>query len=79
LEIIVVTGTPQQSGLLSLAGNIDRISREDIVSVGAVHPSDIVNSATGVHVQTNNGMESLPSLRSPVLTGPGVAGASFYF
>lgn len=77
-EVIVVTGSLQQSDLLTLAGNIDRISREDIASVSSVHPSDILNRATGVHVQTNNGMESLPSLRSPVLTGPGAAGAFLF-
>jgi len=77
-EVIVVTGSLQESGLLTLAGNIDRISREDIVSVSAVHPSDILNRATGVHIQTNNGMESLPSLRSPVLTGPGASGAFLF-
>ncbi|MFT5852491.1 MAG: iron complex outermembrane receptor protein [Colwellia sp.] len=78
LEVIVVTGSRQQSDLLTLTGNIDRISSDDIASVSAVHPSDILNRATGVHVQTNNGMESLPSLRSPVLTGPGAAGAFLF-
>ena len=77
-EIIVVTGSRQHSNLLTLASNIDRISSEDIVSVSSVHPSDILNRATGVHIQTNNGMESLPSLRSPVLTGPGAAGAFLF-
>jgi len=77
-EVIVVTGSRQQSELLTLAGNIDRISREDIVSVSAVHPSELLNRATGVHVHTNNGMESLPSVRSPVLTGPGAAGAFLF-
>ncbi len=77
-ENIVVTGSRQQSDLLTLSGNIDRISSADIALVGAVHPSDILNRATGVHVQTNNGMESLPSLRSPVLTGPGAAGAYLF-
>lgn len=77
-EIIVVTGSRRASELLTFAGNIDRISTEDIETVGAVHPSDILNRATGVHIQTNNGMESLPSLRSPVLTGPGAAGAYLF-
>jgi iron complex outermembrane receptor protein len=77
-EVIVVTGIHQQADLLTLAGNITRISSEDITLVSSVHPSDILNRATGVHIQTNNGMESLPSLRSPVLTGPGAAG-SFLF
>jgi iron complex outermembrane receptor protein len=77
-EIIVVTGSRLASDLLNLAGNVDRISTEDIDRVSAVHPSDILNRATGVHIQTNNGMESLPSLRSPVLTGPGAAGAFLF-
>lgn len=77
-EVIVVTGSRQQSSLLSFTGNIDRISSEDIALVSSVHPSDILNRATAVHVQTNNGMESLPSLRSPVLTGPGAAGAFLF-
>ncbi len=77
-EIIVVTGSKQASNLLNVAGNIDRISTEDIETVNSVHPSDILNRATGVHIQTNNGMESLPALRSPVLTGPGAAGAFLF-
>ncbi len=59
-EIIVVTGSRQHSNLLTLASNIDRISSEDIVSVSSVHPSDILNRATGVHIQTNNGMDLYP-------------------
>lgn len=77
-EIIVVTGSRQASELLKFTGNIDSISSEDIDAVSAVHPSDILNRATGVHIQTNNGMEALPSLRSPVLTGPGAAGAFLF-
>lgn len=74
-DVIVVTGSRQASDLLTLTGNIDRIVRRDIQSVRSVHPSDLLNRSTGVHIQANNGMESLPSLRSPVLTGPGAAGA----
>jgi len=77
-EVIVVTGSRQESSLLTLAGNIDRISSEDIALVNSVHPSDILNRATGLNIQTNNGMESLPSIRSPVLTGPGAAGAFLF-
>ncbi|MCW8833298.1 MAG: ligand-gated channel, partial [Colwellia sp.] len=54
-EVIVVTGSRQESKLLNFAGNVDRISAEDIETVSAVHPSDILNRATGVHIQTNNG------------------------
>lgn len=77
-ETIVVTGSRQQSDLLSLTGNVERILSGEIALVSAVHPSDILNRAAGVHIQANNGMESLPSLRSPVLTGPGAAGAFLF-
>jgi len=77
-EVIVITGSRQESDLLSFVGNVDRIFTEDIDRVSAVHPGDILNRATGVHIQTNNGMESLPSVRSPVLTGPGAAGAFLF-
>lgn len=77
-EIIVITGSRQQSTVMSLPNNINLISTDDIELVGAVHPSDILNRATSVHIQAINGMESLPSIRSPVLTGPGAAGAFLF-
>ena len=78
IETIVITGSRQASELLNFTGNIDRISNQDIEQVSAVHPSDILNRATSVHIQANNGMELLPSLRSPILTGPGAAGAFLF-
>lgn len=77
-DVIVVTGTRQTANLLTLAGNLERLVARDIQSVRSVYPSDLLNRATGVHVQANNGMESLPSLRSPVLTGPGAGGAFLF-
>lgn len=61
-----------------MAGNIDSILTEDIALVSPVQPSDLLNRATAVHIQSNNGMESLPAIRSPVLTGPGAAGAFLF-
>ena len=78
IEVIVVTGSRQQSKWLTFTGNIDKLSAEDIALVSAVQPSDLLNRATAVHVQSNNGMESLPAIRSPVLTGPGAAGAFLF-
>lgn len=77
-DVIVVTGTRQAENLLTLSGNLARISHEDIRTVNSVYPSDLLNRATGVYVQANNGMESLPSLRSPVVTGPGAGGAFLF-
>ena len=76
--VIVVTGSRQQSDLITFTGNIDHISTDDIDLVASIHPSDVLNRATGVYIQTTSGLESLPSLRSPVLTGPGAAGAYLF-
>lgn len=77
-EVVVITGSRQQSRLMALANNVSLISTEDIELVTAVHPSDILNRATSVHIQATNGMESIPSIRSPILTGPGAAGAFLF-
>jgi iron complex outermembrane receptor protein len=77
-DVIVVTGTRQAENLLTLTGNLARINRQDIQTVHSIYPSDLLNRATGVYVQANNGMESLPSLRSPVVTGPGAGGAFLF-
>jgi iron complex outermembrane receptor protein len=77
-ERIVVTGTYTPIKRLNASSNIDLISQEEIERVMAVTPADILNRITGVHIQTNSGMESLPAMRSPVLTGPGAAGAFIF-
>lgn len=78
LETVVVTGSRQDTEQLKLTGNISRITGEEIALVSPTHPSELLNRATGVHIHRNNGLESLPSLRSPVLTGPGAAGAFLF-
>ena len=75
IDTIVVTGSYAEQQLQQVSNNISLISRDQIKSTMAITPADILNSIPGVLVQTNNGMESLPALRSPVLTGPGAAGA----
>jgi iron complex outermembrane receptor protein len=78
MEVLVVTGTRSAAPALDLAGNIDTLSTEQVDLLRADHPSEILNRLSGVHIQRNNGFESLPSIRSPVLTGPGAAGAFLF-
>lgn len=75
---VVVTGTRSESLLLDMAGNTDVIKREDIELVNPDHSSEILNRAAGTYVHQNNGQESLVSIRSPVLTGGGGAGAFLF-
>ncbi len=74
-ERIIVTGVYSPVSVLAATTNIDILSSQEINRVAPSLPADILNRLTGVHIQTNNGMDSLPSLRSPVLTGPGAGGA----
>jgi len=74
----VVTGTRSESLLLDMAGNTDVIKQEDIDFVHPDHPSELLNRAAGTYVHQNNGQESLVSIRSPVLTGGGGAGAFLF-
>ena len=78
IEVIVVSGSHQKTNLMALDSNINRIDEDDIERVNAALASDILNRASGVYVQANNGVENLPSLRSPILTGPGAAGAFLF-
>ncbi|WP_166425620.1 TonB-dependent receptor [Paraglaciecola sp. 20A4] len=78
IEIVVVSGSHQKTNLMALDSNINRIDEDDIERVNAALVSDILNRASGVYVQANNGVENLPSLRSPILTGPGAAGAFLF-
>ena len=77
-EILVVTGTRSAVPILDMAGNIDSVSQEEVDLLRVDHPSEILNRLSGVHIQRNNGFESLASIRSPVLTGPGAAGAFLF-
>ncbi len=78
MDTMVITSTRSANSVLDQAGNIDTISTEEIDLLQPDHPSEILNRATGVYVHRQSGLESLPSVRSPVLTGPGAAGAFLF-
>jgi iron complex outermembrane recepter protein len=44
-------------------------------AIGAQVPSEALNRFPGVNIQRNNGVENLPAIRSPVLTGGQSAGS----
>lgn len=75
-DVLVTASQVEEDGLrlpLSWAGVDDTALR----TVAAVHINEIMQQVPGAWISRGNGQESLISLRSPVLTGPGSCGAFF--
>ncbi len=72
---IVVTVSKAQTPILDIAGNTARISGERIRITNPAHIHELGNQAAGVWLTRGSGQETLPAIRSPVLTGPGACGA----
>jgi len=64
--------------LKDLAGNTGKVSEAEIDLINADHIEESLARVSGVNIQRGNGAESLVALRSPVLTGPGAAGAFLF-
>ena len=69
---IRATGAQQERG--SIPG-ISLLTREDIDLEAATHPNELFDRVPGTWISRGSGQESLMSIRSPVLTGPGACGA----
>ncbi|CAG0937860.1 hypothetical protein GPROT2_00030 [Gammaproteobacteria bacterium] len=72
---ILVTATREPVAGIDLLGNTARIDAGRIGLVGATHPVELGMQAAGTWLERGSGQESLPAIRSPVLTGPGSCGA----
>ncbi len=62
-DVIIVYG----DRLIDDPGSYSVIGTEDIASVYANHPAEVLNTVPGVNVQMNSGQELLIAIRSPVL------------
>jgi len=69
---VIATRIPTQLELLP--GNISSLSADHLELFSPVHIQQSLNQLPGVNVQRGNGQESLPSIRSAVLTGAGACG-----
>ncbi len=72
---IVVTAARRAQALTTLPSNAASLSRDDLAAIGAQAPSEALNRIPGVAVHRGSGVESLPAIRSPVLTGGQGAGS----
>ncbi len=72
---IVVTAERRAQSINTLPSNAAALTRNDLDSVGAQAPSEALNRLPGVAIHRGSGVESLPAIRSPVLTGGQGAGS----
>lgn len=72
---IVVTAERRAQSIATLPSNAASLSRDDLDAVGAQAPSEALNRLPGVAIHRGSGVESLPAIRSPVLTGGQGAGS----
>jgi outer membrane receptor protein involved in Fe transport len=72
---IVVTVQREPAPLLEQTNNTALIDEERIRILGATHIAQLGTQAAGTWLVRGTQQESLPAIRSPVLTGPGSCGA----
>jgi outer membrane receptor protein involved in Fe transport len=74
-NVIVVTAERREQSTSSLAGGVAVLDGEELARIGAQTPNEALNRLPGVAIHRNNGLENLPAIRSPVLTGGQSAGS----
>ncbi len=72
---IVVTATKTDTPALELTGNTTRLSGDRIRFTDPQHINELGSQLAGTWLTRGSGQETLPAIRSPVLTGPGACGA----
>lgn len=75
IETVVVTGTRDEQLLVEQPGNTAVLDHESLQMVGHTHIQESLLRVPGANFARGNGQESLPALRSPVLTGAGACGS----
>jgi len=75
LEEVIVSGTRLPASATSLAGSWSLVKEDELELVRAGHIQELLERLPGVNLHRNNGQEYLPSIRSPVLSGPGACGS----
>lgn len=72
---IIVTAERRAQSALSAPASIARLEGQTLDRIDAQHLAEALNRLPGVNIQRGSGVESLPAIRSPVLTGGQGAGS----
>lgn len=75
---MVVTATGFGTPRKTHAGNISKISADDIAQTHAEQPAELLNRLPGLNIEQGSGVEHLTAIRSPVLSGGAGAGSFLY-
>jgi len=75
LEELSVIATRIPTTVSLLPGNVSNLNQEQLELDNPNHIQQSLNQLPGVNFQRGNGQESLPSIRSAVLTGAGACGS----
>lgn len=75
IDEIVVTSSRAPTSLIEHQGNIAVLNKKEVQDLAHAHIHELMTHVAGVWVGRGSGQESLPSIRSPVLTGAGSCGA----
>ncbi len=74
LETVIVSATRSSDNVLAVPNNISVIGQEQLTRTQAEHIQQALSAVPGVSLQRGDGQESLPGIRSAVLTGAGACG-----
>ena len=72
---VSVIGTRVVESIQQQAANVFVLSRDELSKVAPVHIQQSLSRVPGVSLQRGSGQESLPAIRSAVLTGAGACGS----
>ena len=75
IDEIVVTSSRAPTSLMKHQGNVAVLNNKELQGSAHAHFHELMTRVAGVWVTRGSGQESLPSIRSPVLTGAGSCGA----
>ncbi|HEX5786567.1 MAG TPA: TonB-dependent receptor, partial [Woeseiaceae bacterium] len=75
IEEIVVTSERRELDSAFVPASLSALDASRIAAINAVHPHELLLRFPGVWLSRGSGQESLPAIRSPVLTGAGACGA----
>lgn len=74
IEEVIVQGIASLQQRLGESGSITVLDARTVQTVGATHPSEVLNRVPGVWINRGSGQEHLTAIRSAVYTGAGACG-----
>ena len=75
IDEVSIIGTRVEESIKNLSANVFVLGRSELSKIAPVHIQQSLSRVPGVSIQRGSGQESLPGIRSAVLTGAGACGS----